>query len=180
MPRKLHITELGRMDQEAFRKSAKQPLVLVLDQLRSAYNTGSIFRTADAFRVEGLRLCGFTPTPPHREISKTALGAEKSVVWEHEPSSAEAVRKLKSQGYYVVAAEHTNGSQQLQHFAWPDCPTAIVVGNEVFGIQQEVLELCDACVEIPQFGTKHSLNVAVSAGIILWEYTRRRWSEIAV
>lgn len=180
MPRKLHITELGRMDQEAFRLSAKQPLVLVLDQLRSAYNTGSIFRTADAFRIEGLRLCGFTPAPPHREISKTALGADLNVAWEHVPHTADAVKNLKARGYFIVAAEHTTGSESLQTFSWPEQPTAIIVGNEVFGIQQEVLELCDACVEIPQFGTKHSLNVAVSAGIILWEYTRRRLPAIAV
>jgi tRNA G18 (ribose-2'-O)-methylase SpoU len=180
MPRKLHITELGRMDQESFRKSDKQPLVLVLDQLRSAYNTGSIFRTADAFRLEKLFLCGFTPAPPHKEISKTALGADQSVKWEHCEHTTAAIRQLKEQGYYIVAAEHTSASIPLQSFAWPEQPTALVVGDEVFGIQQEVIELCDACVEIPQFGTKHSLNVAVSAGIILWEYTRRRLPEIAV
>lgn len=168
------------MDQESFRKSDKQPLVLVLDQLRSAYNTGSIFRTADAFRLEKLCLCGFTPGPPHKEISKTALGADQNVHWEHYEQTTEAVRHLKAHGYFIVAAEHTSASIPLQSFAWPEQPTALVVGNEVFGIQQEVIELCDACVEIPQFGTKHSLNVAVSAGIILWEYTRQRLPEIAV
>lgn len=168
------------MDRDSFRESDKQPLVLVLDQLRSAYNTGSIFRTADAFRLEKLCLCGFTPRPPHKEISKTALGADQSVSWEHVESTVDAVNKLKEQGYMIVAAEHTSASIPLQSFAWPEQPTAIVVGNEVFGIQQEVIQLCDACVEIPQFGTKHSLNVAVSAGIILWEYTRQRLAEIAV
>lgn len=180
MPRKLHITELGRMDQESFRNAEKQPLVVVLDQLRSAYNTGSIFRSADAFRAESLYLCGFTPLPPHKEISKTALGADQSVRWQHAAETTSAIRELKAAGFFIVAAEHTSASIPLQSFAWPQQPTAIVVGNEVFGIQQEVIELCDACVEIPQFGTKHSLNVAVSAGILLWEYTRQRLSEIAV
>lgn len=180
MPRKLHITELGRMDRERFREAEKQPLVLVLDQLRSAYNTGSIFRSADAFRIAGIRLCGFTPVPPHREISKTALGAEHNVNWEHAARTLEAVEALKKQGFTIIAAEHTSASIPLQEFRWPETPTAIVLGNEVFGIQQEVIELCDACVEIPQFGTKHSLNVAVSAGIILWDYTSKRLPEIAV
>ena len=164
---KLKITEMGRLSVEAFRQSRKMPLVVVLDNVRSMYNVGSVFRTSDAYRVERILLCGITATPPHVEIHKTALGAEESVAWEHYVSTEEAVRQLKAEGYTLLAVEQAHDSISLQSFSpQPDTKYAIVLGNEVKGVQQSVVDLCDHCLELPQFGTKHSLNVSTTAGII--------------
>ncbi len=165
------MPELQRKTPEAYRKSEKLPLLLVLDNIRSMMNTGSVFRTADAFLVEGIILCGFTATPPHREIHKTALGATESVAWKYVEHTTDAVKQLKSAGYKVVALEQTTNSINLQTFQ-PEAGSkyAFVFGNEVKGVDDKVLALCDGCVEIPQFGTKHSLNVSVTAGMVVWDF----------
>ena len=150
------------------------PLVVVLDNVRSLHNVGSVFRTSDAFRVEGICLCGITAVPPQPEIHKTALGAEDSVEWTYYKETIDAVNYLKTQGYTVLAIEQAQGSTLLDSFV-PDVSKryAVVLGNEVKGVQQEVVDSCDGCIEIPQFGTKHSLNVSVTAGIIVWEFARK-------
>lgn len=172
--RKRKITELNRLSAEDFKKAEKTPLVVVLDHVRSLYNVGSVFRTSDAFRVECLYLCGITAVPPHPEIHKTALGAEDTVRWEYVDDAREAVRALKRQGYVVYAVEQAEGSVSLENFQ-PDASRkyAVVLGNEVKGVQQEVVDDCDGCIEIPQFGTKHSLNVSVTAGIVLWDLFKK-------
>lgn len=172
--RKLKITELHRMSADEFKTAEKLPLVVVLDHVRSLYNVGSVFRSSDAFRVESICLCGITATPPHVEIHKTALGAEESVEWKYYKDTREAVNELKACGTEVWAVEQVKGSTLLQDFA-PQAGKryAIVFGNEVKGVQQEVVNLCDGCIEIPQFGTKHSLNVSVTAGILIWEFARK-------
>ena len=174
MNRKLLMHELNRKTVDEFRRSAKTPLVLVLDNVRSQNNIGSIFRTADAFLAEGLYLCGITPVPPHREIQKTALGATESVHWEYHDSCLQLLQALKLRGYCTVVFEQTEKSIPLPAFQ-PDPATkyALVLGNEVHGVQQEVVDACDHCIEIPQYGTKHSLNIAVSAGIAVWEFYRQ-------
>ena len=170
---KLKITEMGRLSVEAFRQSRKMPLVVVLDNVRSMYNVGSVFRTSDAYRVERILLCGITATPPHVEIHKTALGAEESMAWEHYVSTEEAVRQLQAEGYTLLAVEQAHDSISLQSFSpQPDTKYAIVLGNEVKGVQQSVVDLCDHCLELPQFGTKHSLNVSTTAGIVIWEMAK--------
>lgn len=147
---------------------------LVLDNVRSMNNTGSIFRSADCFGVEHIHLCGITACPPHRDIHKTALGAEDSLPWSYSAHTADAIRALKDQGYFICAVEQVEGSVQLGDFTLPEGrKTALVLGNETEGVAQEVLDLCDACIEIPQFGTKHSFNVSVCAGIILWHLLGR-------
>ena len=167
--RKLKVTEMGRMSVGEYRDAEKQPLVVVLDHVRSLYNVGSVFRTSDAFRISGVCLCGITACPPHPEIHKTALGAEESVAWQHFAQTEDAVRQLREQGYRVLAVEQCEGSTLLQDFRRkPDERIAVVLGNEVKGVQQQVVDMCDGCLEIPQFGTKHSLNVSVIAGIVLW------------
>lgn len=169
--RKLSMDELGRKTAEEFRQSSKFPLVLVLDNVRSMMNTGSLFRTADAFLLQGLLLCGITATPPHREIQKTALGATESVYWRYFEKTTQAILELKKQGYKVYALEQAVGSVNLKDFK-PDPlqSYALVFGNEVKGVEEQVLALCDGCLEIPQFGTKHSLNVAVTAGMVIWDF----------
>lgn len=163
------MTEMGRMSVDEYRDAEKQPLVVVLDHVRSLYNVGSVFRTSDAFRISGVCLCGITACPPHPEIHKTALGAEESVAWQHFAQTEDAVRQLREQGYRVLAVEQCEGSTLLQNFQRkPDERIAVVLGNEVKGVQQQVVDMCDGCLEIPQFGTKHSLNVSVTAGIVLW------------
>ena len=147
----------------------KQPVVVLLDSVRSLNNVGSVFRTCDAFRVEKLVLCGVTGTPPDREIEKTALGATKSVQWEHVASTLEAVRALKAKGYTVAAIEQAPNSISLSDFTYTGQSLAVIFGNEVYGVDPEVLQLCDTIIEIPQYGTKQSLNVSVCAGIVLWE-----------
>jgi 23S rRNA (guanosine2251-2'-O)-methyltransferase len=166
--RKLTMDELGRLTTEQFKVAEKMPLIIVLDNIRSLSNIGSIFRTADAFRVECVMLCGITAQPPHREIHKTALGATESVDWKYYETTAEAILDLKKQGYQVVGVEQTDGSKLL-HQAEFDLPLALVFGNEVDGIDENVIRMCDFCVEIPQSGTKHSLNVAVCAGVVAWQ-----------
>ena len=168
------MEELGRVTPEEFKQQGKSPIVLVLDNIRSMHNVGSAFRTCDAFNVERLYLCGITATPPQKEIAKTALGATESVEWEYKENVAELATELKSEGYAIILVEQTDGSVMLQDFNFAQYEkVALFVGNEVFGISEELLPLCDAAVEIPQFGTKHSLNVAVATGITLWEAIRQ-------
>jgi tRNA G18 (ribose-2'-O)-methylase SpoU len=168
--RKLTNEELDRKSVTEFRASEKSPFIIVLDNVRSLNNIGSIFRTADAFLVEGLWLCGITATPPHREIHKTALGATESVAWRYFANTAEAVRELRESGYVVVSVEQADGSVSLDRFvAEPGKKYALVFGHEIKGVSDEVVDMSDTCIEIPQYGTKHSFNVAVSAGIVLWE-----------
>lgn len=171
--RKLTTPEMHRLTIEEFREAEKLPLVVVLDDVRSMYNVGSVFRTCDAFRIEELWLCGITGTPPHTEIHKTALGAEDSVAWRHCATALEAVRSLQQRGFRVYAVEQAEGSTKLQNLPRQTVPTAVVFGNEVKGIHQEVVDACDGCLEIPQFGTKHSLNVSVTAGMVIWELARQ-------
>ncbi len=169
MMRKLKVTELGRMNVAEYKESEKQPLVVVLDHVRSLYNVGSVFRSSDAFRIAGVCLCGITAQPPHPEIHKTALGAEDSVPWRYFNQTEDAVAWLKELGYEVLAVEQCEGSTLLQDFQRkPGRKYAIVLGNEVKGVQQQIVDMCDGCLEIPQYGTKHSLNVSVAAGIVLW------------
>jgi tRNA G18 (ribose-2'-O)-methylase SpoU len=169
--RKLNITELNRINKEEFKKSEKLPLIIILDNVRSLHNVGSVFRSSDAFRVESIYLCGITATPPQAEIHKTALGAEDTVDWKYYEKTQDAVIELKEEGVEVLAIEQVEGSIMLQNFVpQPDKKYAIVFGNEVKGVQQEVVDMCDNCIEIPQFGTKHSLNVSVTAGILIWDF----------
>ena len=173
--RKLRTIEMHRLSIDEYRNSRKLPLVVVLDNVRSLYNVGSIFRTCDAFRLEAICLCGITATPPHNEIHKTALGAEDSVAWSYHASAIEAVEQLKSRGYTVVAVEQAEGSVKAP-IELSDEDTgkyALVLGNEVKGVAQEVVDLCDECLEIPQYGTKHSMNVSVTAGIVIWEFAKQ-------
>ena len=171
--RKLKITEMGRMTVEQFREAEKMPLVVVLDGVRSLYNVGSVFRTADAFRLAGIVLCGITATPPHPEIHKTALGAEDSVSWKYFEDTIQAVEWLQSEGYTLLAIEQCEGSTLLPEFTIEQSKYAIILGNEVKGVQQQVVDACDGCLEIPQFGIKHSLNVSVTAGIIIWHFAQQ-------
>ncbi len=182
--RKLKITEMGRMNIEEFRASEKMPLIVVLDDVRSMYNVGSVFRTADAFRVEAIYLCGITAQPSHPEIHKTALGAEDTVAWQHFPTALDAVNTLKQQGYTVFSIEQCEGSTQLNELdsqlstlnpklSTVNSKYALILGNEVKGVHQEVVDVSDGCIEIPQFGTKHSLNVSTTAGIVIWEFAKR-------
>jgi 23S rRNA (guanosine2251-2'-O)-methyltransferase len=167
--KKLKPEELNRLSVEAFKKMPKTPVVIVLDNIRSALNVGSIFRTADAFALESVCLCGITAQPPHREILKTAIGATESVDWRWFPQTIDAVRELKESGYYIAGVEQTDESVMLQDFSAPkDRSLALVFGNEVGGLSDDILPLLDACLEIPQYGSKHSLNVAVCAGIVVW------------
>lgn len=176
--RKLKVTEMGRMSVESFREAEKVPLVVVLDHVRSLYNVGSVFRTSDAFRLQGICLCGITATPPHPEIHKTALGAEDSVEWKYFKDTMDAVQWLREQGYTIMAIEQCEGSTKLQHFKIEKSRKyAIVMGNEVKGVQQEVVDNCDGCIEIPQFGTKHSMNVSVTAGIVIWTIAAQALSD---
>lgn len=176
--RKLNVLEMNRISVDEFKKSKKNPLVVVLDNVRSMYNVGSVFRTADAFRIEAIYLCGITSCPPHPEIHKTALGAEDAVDWYYHKEALETVKMLQQQGYEVLAIEQVEGSTMLQDFvAETDKKYAVVLGNEVKGVNQEVVDCCDGCLEIPQFGTKHSLNVSTTAGIVMWEMMKKVKSE---
>ncbi|MET0243659.1 MAG: RNA methyltransferase [Flavitalea sp.] len=175
--RKLSMDELNRKSVSEFKDSKKTEIVAVLDNIRSMHNVGSVFRTADAFLLEGLVLCGYTPQPPHRDIHKTALGATETVKWQYAPTTAEAVQKLKSEGYRVFAIEQAEDSIPLHAFSFNDNDKlAVVFGNEVTGVDDNVLALCDGCIEIPQLGMKHSLNISVAAGIVLWELVRTKIS----
>ncbi|PDP70148.1 RNA methyltransferase [Tannerella forsythia] len=168
--RKLKITELNRLTADEYKTVAKLPVVVVLDEVRSLNNVGSVFRTADAFRMEAVYLCGITATPPSAEIHKTALGAEETVEWRYYKDTADAVAELKRQGYMLCALEQAEGSISLQDLSLDiNQKYAIVVGHEVKGVRQAVVDTCDMCIEIPQCGTKHSLNVSVATGMVLWE-----------
>lgn len=162
------------MNTEEFKQSQKMPLVVVLDDVRSMYNVGSVFRTSDAFRVSSIYLCGITATPPHAEIHKTALGAEDTVDWKHFDNTMDAVQSLKADGYHIFSIEQCVGSTMLQKIEL-DANTkyAVIFGNEVKGVKQEVVDASDACLEIPQFGTKHSLNVSTTAGMVIWEFAEQ-------
>lgn len=171
MPKKLLITEMNRLSAQAFKSSEKIPLIVVLDNIRSLHNVGSVFRTCDAFRMEKIILCGNTGIPPHPEIHKSALGAEYTMDWVYVSDTLNAVQSLKDEGYTVFAIEQAHNSISLETLSLkPESRYAIVVGNEVKGVQQSVVDACDACIEIPQFGTKHSLNVSVASGIVLWHF----------
>lgn len=170
MNRKLKITELNRISTEEFKEAEKLPLVVVLDNIRSLHNIGSVFRTSDAFRIECIYLCGITATPPHAEMHKTALGAEFTVDWKYVNNTVKAVDNLKNEGYTVYSVEQAEGSIMLNELTLDkNRKYAIVMGNEVKGVQQEVIDHSHGCIEIPQYGTKHSLNVSVTAGIVIWD-----------
>lgn len=172
--RKLNVLEMNRISVAEFKQSKKTPLVVILDNVRSMYNVGSVFRTADAFRIEAIYLCGITSCPPHPEIHKTALGAEDAVDWYYSKETLDVVKHLQQQEYEVLAIEQVEGSTMLQDFTTePERKYAVVLGNEVKGVSQEVVDCCDRCLEIPQFGTKHSLNVSTAAGIVMWEMMRK-------
>ena len=189
--RKLRTIEMNRLTLEEFKEAEKLPLIVVLDDVRSLYNVGSVFRSCDAFRVEAVYLCGITATPPNAEIHKTALGGEDSVEWEYFKTTEEAVEKLKQKGYFVYSIEQVEGSTKLQNL--PEAHEelfkqekesekqensslpkgyAVIFGNEVKGVKQNIVDMSDGCLEIPQFGTKHSLNVSVTAGIVVWEFAK--------
>lgn len=168
--KKLSLDELNRITVQEFKQAPKHPIVVVLDNIRSMNNVGSFFRTGDAFRIEKIYLCGFTPTPPHREISRSALGAELAVDWEKAEDTTSVLHFLKKNGYQIMAVEQAEGSIELERFEWDtDQPLAIIFGNEVTGVDDKVMALVDGSLEISQYGTKHSLNVAVSGGIVLWQ-----------
>ena len=179
MSHKLTTQEMNRMTVEAFRASEKLPLTVVLDNVRSQNNIGSVFRTADAFRVEHIALCGICSTPPHREIHKTALGAEESVEWSYHEDTAECLRALKARGYKVYAVEQVDDSVMLDDLngVATGNGVAIVFGNEIEGVQESLLPLCDGSLEIPQYGTKHSLNVSCAAAIVIWEMFKKLKTE---
>lgn len=173
--RKLSMDELNRKTVKEFKQSEKIPVIAVLENIRSAYNVGSVFRTADAFLLEAIYITGYTCVPPHKEIKKTALGAEESVTWKHFANASEAIVDLKQQGYKVFAVEQAMDSLSLEnlHFA-TDEKIAVIFGNEVTGVEQTTIEECEGCIEIPQLGMKHSLNIATAAGVVLWEIIRTR------
>jgi len=171
--RKLKLDELERISVDEYKSSIKIPVVAVLDSIRSAMNVGSVFRTADAFAIEKIIICGISATPPNREITKTAIGATESVEWEYVENINEAVSQLKKDGYLVAGIEQTDESELLTDFKTESKKIAVVFGNEVDGVSDEVIDQLDVCIEIPQFGTKHSLNVSVCAGIVLWELAKK-------
>ncbi len=173
--RKLSMEELGRKSVAEFKQSDKIPVIVVLENIRSAYNVGSVFRTSDAFLVEAIFIIGYSAKPPHKEIKKTALGAEETVTWKYFKTSAEAVEALRQQGYKVFAVEQAVNSHLLQQVAFTnEEKVAIIFGNEVTGVEQATILLCDGCIEIPQLGMKHSLNIATAAGVVLWEIVRTK------
>ena len=172
--RKLRLQELNRVDNEAFKKQPKTPLVLVLDNIRSGLNVGSAFRTSDGFGLEKIYLCGITATPPHKEILKTAIGASESVAWEYSDTTLKTILKLKKAGFKIVAVEQVDQRTWLQDFIIDfGIKYALVFGNEVDGISEEILPHIDACIEIPQMGTKHSLNISVCVGIVVWDFFKK-------
>ena len=163
------LHELGRKTTEEFRNAKKKPIIIVLDNVRSGNNVGSVFRSADAFLLSGIYLCGITAKPPHKDIHKTAIGATESVMWKYFDKTNDAILELKKNGYMIVSIEQTTGSISLRNFNYEgNIPLAVVFGNEVEGVDQEIVNLSDACIEIPQFGTKHSLNISVCVGIVLF------------
>ncbi|MCI7310251.1 MAG: RNA methyltransferase [Prevotella sp.] len=174
--RKLRTIEMNRMSVAEFKEARKLPLIVVLDNVRSLHNVGSVFRSCDAFRIEAVYLCGITATPPSAEIHKTALGAEDSVEWVYFEHTQDAVRKMQEEGVFVYSIEQVEGSTALQNLELKaDQRYAVIFGNEVKGVQQEVVDMSNGCLEIPQFGTKHSLNVSVTAGMVIWEFARKHF-----
>ena len=171
--KKLSMEELNRKSVAEFKQSDKIPIIAVLENIRSAYNIGSVFRTADAFLLESIYICGYSAFPPHKEIKKTALGAEETVHWKHFKTTKEASEELRKDGYKIFAVEQAEGSIPLQEFNSQE-KLAVVFGNEVTGVEQSTIEMADGCIEIPQLGMKHSLNISVAAGIVLWELVRSR------
>jgi 23S rRNA (guanosine2251-2'-O)-methyltransferase len=172
---KLSMDELNRKSPEEFKRSEKTPVIAVLENIRSAYNVGSVFRTSDAFLLQSIYITGYTAQPPHKEIKKTALGAEESVEWKYFNNAESAIQDLKSQGYIVYAVEQVKNSLLLEQVNFKtDEKIAVIFGNEVSGVEQETILLCDGCIEIPQLGIKHSLNIATAAGVVLWEIIRTR------
>lgn len=171
---KLSMDALGRKSVQEFKAATKHPIIVVLDNIRSMHNVGSVFRTCDAFLLEGICLCGYTPQPPHRDIQKTALGATETVDWMYMPETTTAITELKKLGYEIFAVEQAKGSIGLQQFSMAgNNKLAIILGNEVDGVSEDALSLCNGCIEIPQWGSKHSLNVSVAAGIVLWELVKQ-------
>ena len=171
------MEELNRKSVSEYKASEKTPVIVVLENIRSAYNVGSVFRTADAFLLEAIYTTGYTPYPPHKQISKTALGADESVDTQHFASAAEAIEQLKANNYRVLAVEQAEGSMLLNRLAYHTGEKlAVVFGNEVSGVEQSTILLCDGCIEIPQLGMKHSINIATAAGIVLWELVRDRFN----
>ena len=177
--RKLENSELDRKTIDDFKKSDKTPLIIVLDDIRSLHNIGSVFRTSDAFLIEKIILCGITATPPNKEIHKTALGATETVAWEHHENVLEVIENLKKENVITLAIEQVESSIFLQEFqVEKNKKYALVFGNEVYGVAQEAVAICDSCIEIPQLGTKHSLNIAVSAGIVVWDlFQKMNWPQ---
>lgn len=170
--RKLSTNELNRKSVDEFKESEKIPIIVVLENIRSAYNVGSIFRTADAFLLQGLYICGYTAYPPHKEIRKTALGADETVHWKHFKKVQDALDELRAEGYRIYAVEQASHSIHLQDFNYGGEKVAVILGNEVTGVEQSTIEQTDGVIEIPQLGMKHSLNVSVAAGVVLWELVR--------
>jgi len=172
---------LSRLTVEEYKTAPKHPVVLVLENIRSMLNVGSVFRTGDAFRIEAICLCGYTPQPPHREINKTALGATESVSWQYFMDARAAIHQLREQGYRIWALEQAEESVSLEQLTWnSNEKIAFVLGNEAEGVEAETLALCDACVEIPQFGIKHSLNISVAAGVLLWQLMQQKLHSITM
>ena len=171
--KKLKNKDLQRINIEAFKRAEKTPIAIVLDNVRSALNVGSVFRTSDAFLIENIILCGITATPPNKEIRKAALGSTDSVNWKYIKNTTDAVKQLIKDGYYVVGIEQADKSTQLNEFELPKKPIAIILGNEVNGVDQQAIDLCNEVIEIPQFGTKHSLNIAVTSGIVIWDLWKK-------
>jgi len=168
------MEELNRKSVEEFKQSDKIPVIVVLENIRSAYNVGSVFRTADAFLIEAVYICGYSAQPPHKEIKKTALGAEETVSWKHFTDAAEAIAQLKNEQYEVYAVEQVENSISLEKLKPGNQKIAVVFGNEVKGVEQSTIQLCDGSIEIPQLGMKHSLNIATAAGVVLWEIVRTK------
>ncbi|MES2431184.1 MAG: RNA methyltransferase [Bacteroidota bacterium] len=173
--KKLSMDELNRKSVDEFKQADKIPIIVVLENIRSAYNVGSVFRTSDAFLLEAIYITGYTCIPPHKEIKKTALGAEDSMIWKHFANASEAIVDLKQDGYKVYAVEQAMNSYALQNVDFKnEDKIAVIFGNEVTGVEQTTIEQCEGCIEIPQLGMKHSLNIATAAGVVLWELVRRR------
>ena len=169
------MSELGRKSLDEFRQSEKTPIVVILENIRSAYNVGSVFRTADAFLLRSVYICGYTAYPPHKEIKKTALGAEETVSWKYFKKISEAIGELRQHDYKIYAVEQAVNSHPLHQVEFKSNDNvAVIFGNEVSGVEQSTIELCDGCIEIPQLGMKHSLNIATAAGVVLWELVRKR------
>jgi len=171
--KKLKNKDLQRINIEAFKSAEKTPITIVLDNVRSAINVGSVFRTSDAFLIENIILCGITATPPNKEIRKAALGSTDSVSWKYVKNTTDALQQLIKDGYHVVGIEQADKSTKLNEFELPKKPIAIILGNEVNGVDQKAIDLCNEIIEIPQFGTKHSLNIAVTSGIVIWDLWKK-------